>query len=275
MSHLLRQYDRLGDRARLHRQADSRPILIVEGNSDARFLQRVLGKNNAQILVGGTRAPVLEAARDVRRHGLARCACVLDRDFDEEVSVAEAASLPIAAYDGADIEHMLLMTGAFDAMVEELGSTEKLNRFGGVDKLREVAISRARSLAALRRANAMNGWGIDFNSVDLSARLDRRTLELNESGLLDAVFSAAPGSLTRGALQRHSENLVRCPRTGHVLVRGRDALAVVGVSLRKIAGSMTRAESAPERLADILRLSADRPSVEQTAWLSSLKSLIE
>src|SRR6266487_3311642 len=129
----LREYDRLADRIRLHRQVDPRPIIVVEGPSDDRFCKRVISPDIAMIFIAGTRSAVIATAATVASYKLDQIACVVDRDFDDVVADAERAGLPIAAYDSADLEAMLIESPAFQDMLLELGSAEKLHTFGGVD----------------------------------------------------------------------------------------------------------------------------------------------
>src|SRR5690242_3355643 len=102
----LRGFDRLADRLRLHRQVDDRPIAVVEGPADARFLERVIPDGALAVFEAGSRDEVLSAAQELAQSPIDRVACVVDRDFDDEVAEAEASGWPVAPYDGGDLEAM-------------------------------------------------------------------------------------------------------------------------------------------------------------------------
>ena len=67
----------------------------------------------------------------------------------------------------------------------------------------------------------------------------------------------------------------RCPRTGRDLVRGRDLLALVGVGLRKLIGTRSKAQTSSEMLEDVLRSSADLEWLKQSDWFGELLRLGE
>lgn len=135
MESSLRAYDRLADRIRLHRQVDERFVVVVEGPSDRRLVERLIPSSSATVFIGNSRDHVLEAADDLRRFDLDRVACVVDRDFDGRVAATQAAGLPVVSYDGADLEDMLAHSPAMERMIGELGSENKLNSYGGAERL--------------------------------------------------------------------------------------------------------------------------------------------
>ena len=272
----LKEFDRIADRIKLARQQDPRSAVIVEGPTDRLFLARILPEVALEVYVAGSRRDVLEAADDVVHLHIERVACVVDRDFDDEVSLAESRGLPVATYDNADLEAMLWFSTALDDLVQEVGSNEKLQAFGGVRALRRQTFEVLRPLSRLRRANSIYGWGLDFRNLDLQGKLNLRTLALPEQPLCDALWHTELGlekRLLYEATQASSNDLV-CPQSGEVLVRGRDALAVVGVALRRIIGSLRSQQAATDRIEETLRLAANERHVASTYWLASLKGLL-
>lgn len=270
----LRAYDRLADRLRLHRQADSRPIVVVEGDSDRRLLQDVVGDEAAVVFVGGTRTEVLAAAFELERMNVNRVVCIVDHDFDDVVQAAIDAGLPVVAYDGADVEDMLMASPAARRAIEELASDEKLATYGLaslLDTVREQAVPMGR----LRRGNAMNGWGLVFDRIDLRSKVDKRTLELNVLGLCMALAGTAPSAVSVVELQSVAArgDSVGCPRTGRRRLRGRDQLAFVAVALRKLVGSCRKEQTDPEFLAAILRSAANPEWMRSTEWYRCVSSV--
>jgi hypothetical protein len=270
----LRGVDRLPDRIRLHRQADSRAVVVVEGRKDELFVGRLM-PGKVAIFPAGTRDEVIRAARRLRDLELDQVSCVLDRDFDDEVIAAEANGLPIVPYDDADLEAMLWWSPVLSDVVEEIGSRVKLARFGGIAALRDKCIDVVQPLQRLRRANALNGWGIAFDKLELRRRINHRTLSLRVQSLCDALWRPDL-DVDKSALYEAATSFpeAQCPATGRPLVRGRDAIAAVGVALRSTVGNLSYANAEAERIAEIMRLRASEADIHATRWRTRLHDLL-
>lgn len=270
----LRLFDKLADRLRLHRQADSRPIIVVEGESDRRLLQGVLGRDTAPVFVGGCRSDVLSVAAAMVDMGVDRVVCLVDRDFDDTVQAGIDAGLPLVAYDGADLEDMLMGSPAAPRAIEELASDAKLMRYG-VDSLLERVRDQAQPLGRLRRANAQNSWGLVFDSIDLRSKVDKSTLELDVLALCMALTATTADRVSADELKvvASEGSSVACPRTGRRLLRGRDQLAFVGVALRKLVGTRPREQIDPEFLGAVLRAAANPDWLRASQWYRRIIAL--
>ncbi len=266
--------DRVADRIKLHRQVDSRPAVVVEGKSDQRFVARVLSADQLVTFIAGTRAAVLQAAADVASLRLTSVACVVDRDFDDLVAVAESDGLPIVPYDNADLESMLWSTAAMDALIEELGSGDKLSAAGGAAALRSAVGEVLRPVSRLRRANAVNGWGLNFDDgLRLQRRVNLTTLRVRRQSLCDGLWRDDLGidkAFLYAVAEEGADPL--CPATGERLIRGKDALEVTGVALRRLFGNLKRAEASGTHLAECLRLCSSEIAVERTRWREGLRN---
>lgn len=273
----LRNYDRLADRIRLHRQVDGRPVLVTEGYSDRRLVADLLPEGAAAMFVGGTRSEVLAVADFALKSQIDRIACLVDRDFDDAVSEAEQRGLPIVVYDGGDLEDMLLGSPAGERAINELASAPKLGAFGGALALIALVRERTAPLSRLRRANALGEWGLDFASLDLSAKVNRETLHVNVTSVCAALHRTAREGVDRQDLEscaRHDSE-GECPRTCRPLARGRDLLALIGVALRRLVGTRPKAQTTPELLSVVLRTAADREWLRATVWFQDLCGLAQ
>jgi hypothetical protein len=241
---------------------------VVEGTSDEHFSQRILPEG-IDIFIAGTRDTVLVTAHEVRAHGLTQVACLVDRDFDDVVGKAIAAGLPVVAYDGADLECMLFMSPALHTLLREFASDVKLKSFGGPEAVRRTILELVLPVARLRRANATHRWGVNFDGVDFGDRIKVSNLRLDLGPLADALLAASLGpSTTRKDLieAARTSDAPECPQSGCPMVRGKDALAALGVALRRKLGNLQKPEAHHDRLAKVLRVAADRPDLQQTIW---------
>lgn len=274
----LKQYDLIADRIRLHRQVSVRPVLVVEGPTDEQFCERVLPVA-MDTFVATTRGNVLAVAQKLSQFNLTAVLCVVDRDFDDVVTQATDQGWPVVAYDGADLEGMLLFTNALSVMLSALASGDKLRRYGGVAAIRERVVSAVLPISCLRRANAVGGWGLVFDAVELRNRIDGKSLALKAQSYCDALYAAsdsgALGVSRADVYGVFTNSEVDLPVSGVPLVRGRDALSVLGEALRRHIGSLSRDQADADHLASILRLTATTSDVKATEWFASLKQVLQ
>lgn len=271
----LQKYDRLADRIRLHRQADKRPIVVVEGPSDQRLIQDLEG-DSVTTFVAGTRSAVLITAEGTVALGVKRVACLVDRDFDDEVATAEAAGLPVLAWDGADLEDMLLDSPAGARVIEELSSDTKLQLAGGAVAILDRARSQLLPLARLRRANAQHSWYLTFDAVDLTKKIERSSLELQVTSLCSALATRDCGAAATDIHEAaRSHPASTCPRSARYLIRGKDICAFLAVALRSVLGDWSRGGVSPEAIAGGLRAAFRSDWMRQTDWYAEYSFLLE
>lgn len=254
----IRELDSLPDRIKLHRQADQRGILVVEGPSDERFIQR-LAPGRWALFRAGTRNVVISTINEVVTLRVDRVAGLVDRDFDDVALSARERGLPIYWYDNADLEGFLFLGPAFDNMIEELSSEQKLKTYGGISVIREKAVAVAVEIAVLRTENSANKWGLPFDSIDLSKKIDRDTLSLKRTSYCQALAESDYVHVQHNSLHKAINAGLedRESRTSRdIFFSGKDALVVVGVALKTKIGSCDSGVTKNEHLAGVLRLSA-------------------
>jgi hypothetical protein len=273
----IRELDKLSDRIKLHRQADPRGILVIEGPSDKRFIER-LAPGQWALFPAGTRNVVISTINDVTCLCVERVAGLIDRDFDSIALKAREEGLPIFWYETADLEGFLFLDEAFGGMLNELASEQKLKSFGGISAVREKAISSAFEIAVLRAANCANEWGLPFDRVDLSRKIDRDTLALKRVSYCRAltepthveVHHHVLGQTIQIELDKGNFDAIKGS-----LFSGKDALAVVGVALKNKIGTCSSDVTTYDHLARVLRLTAaitlmDRPPFSDVGYLIDL-----
>lgn len=256
----LREFDRLEDRIRQHRQVDKHPIVIVEGPDDLLVLKNHLpsrlffpadGKRNA-----------LRAADALRDWGITGVRAVVDSDFDQHKPNAW-----VLLYEKRDLEAMLIHLGTLTTVLEHQGSNRKLESNGGADAIVATILGELLPIARLRYANAREGWGLNFDAVDLPSKADRRTLAVDltryAAALIQASDTAASISQALAAMNK-GELDDRGPR-------GKDVVALAGLALRAKIGALPQAACAELHLSAQLR-SAGAFALEQSSWLSRLRA---
>lgn len=263
----LRNYDSVADRIRHSRQSDKRSVVVVEGPSDQRLLDRLTAKRWA-IYPAGTRNVVIDSVERALKLGIDRLAGLIDRDFDDAADSAASKGLPIVSYEEADLEAALMMHDWFDAMILELASPQKLAENGGVAALREAAVKMATQVGAVRRENTLQSWGISFKKLELHKRVSSDSLELNAKGFSSVVARSS------GISEKVIESLVSTTKTFPPppgSFRGKDALIVVQVALKRKFATKRIEDS--DVLPAMLRLGVDHRLLEITPFPALLEQL--
>lgn len=278
----LRELDRLADRIRLHRQRDQRAVVIVEGPSDSRILQRAFQDREIVYFPASTRSLALEAAEKLESWKQGNFACVVDRDFDDDVENAERQLHSIHAYENADMEAMLAVSKAGVDLLLEIGSCEKIEKLGGPESVATQLMGILAPITRLRRANAENGWGLAFDAVDLASKIDKKTMSLKVRPYCTALrekSTDSPALPPLSTLVSYAEGGLgsgrepACPRGSKPYFRGRDFLLVLGVALCGYCGTKRAQSVTQENLEAALRL-AGAPELRASQWGQDLLHLI-
>lgn len=258
----IREFDSLPDRIRHSRQSDQRAVVVVEGPSDQRLLDRVTEKQWA-LYPAGTRDKVIAVVERTIELGVSRLAGLIDRDFDNAARASTSRGLPVVSFDEADLEAALINEDWFDGLVLELSSPIKLAINGGVESLRESAIKMATLVGLVRRENALHSWGINFDDVEIHQRIDARTLTLKVQGFSSVACRCSGGSVSESEIRRVLATEITYPPPAGSF-RGKDALALVQVALKRIYGEK-RIENA-DILPAMLRLSVDKKLLDMVPF---------
>lgn len=265
MSSSLRDLDRVEDRIRQHRQVESVPVLVVEGPDDLLLLRDHLRRE--VIFPADGKRNALRAMESLAAWSISGVRAILDADFDEP---EQRTDTRILLYEGRDLEGMLVLLGVLAHLLEHQGSASKLRNLGGPEELCRQLVREAHSIAEIRAANARESWGLRFDGVDVSPKVDRVTLKLDVSGFVAALIQASDTDVDAAT--------VLSTVTGGTLdgrgPRGRDILAFAGRALRARVGSLQAAATTVDVLSRQLRSSSGL-AVDRSDWLSSVRASID
>ncbi|MFI9160646.1 hypothetical protein [Kitasatospora aureofaciens] len=234
-------------------------MIIVEGPSDERILKRAFG-SGVSYFSAGARNIALEESQTLHDWNQDYFTCVVDRDFDDTVKEFEGRQVPIHAYENADLEAMLSVSGAAASLMAEMGSAAKIQEKGGADYILDKLLKMLEPVTILRRANVENSWGIAFDAIDLRSKIDKKSWSLKLQGYcaaLNETSGDAPGQkilLQYATGERPLKEMPLCPRSVAPYFRGRDFLAMLSVYLCGYCGTRRAQSVEPEILEAALRL---------------------
>jgi hypothetical protein len=268
----LREIDHVADvisRLRLDEAARTSGALIVEGSADQRALQSAFDELQLTFFPVGGRNNVLSIADRLAESYLPGVVCIADADFDHEVS-DRSDQWFLVFTDNGDLDAMLFFSPALHRVLETWANEQKLRDLGGTSGLRQRICEEARVVAVLRAANAKKRLGLPFDAVDLQDIVPIRTFKVNVAGLLDrlAMLSGKPRNVVEEAA---SERCPLCAQTGEPLLNGGDCLAMVGIALRRLVGSLSKQQIADKFAERSTRLALRPGDLDETPFAARLE----
>lgn len=263
MTASVKELDRVEDRIRMHRQVKRESVLLVEGPSDALVLRPLV--DGVKIFAANNKSNVYRAVSALKSWGIAGVRGVVDRDFDEDPEAAQ-----VIAWDGRDLENMLIGLGVLAEVLEHQGSDVKLAKVGGAPALVQKLIMTLSEVSRLRRINAREGLGLPFDDVSLASKVNQKTLSLDLKSYVTALLSKAnyPVQLAQLLAQIASEE------EDALGPRGKDVVALAGVALRSVAGNL-KAHACDEPVLSGQLRSSSQFALHASEWIARLRQELE
>ncbi|WP_382304510.1 hypothetical protein [Herbiconiux sp. UC225_62] len=259
----LRELDRVEDRIRQQRQWTDSPVLLVEGPDDLNVLRQHLP--GVSIFPADGKANALRAVRSLQAWNIEDVLAVVDRDFDDPSQTQDIEGR-LHPYARRDLEGMLIGLGVLAHVLEHQGSAAKLTACGGSEALVARLEEIAAPLTSLRDHNARHNYGLSFDGTDFVGKVDLRTLDFRMQAYCAALIS-------RSETEVQIDTLVQAAATAvadDLGPRGKDVIALAGVALRRVAGSLAHAAVDEPVLTGQLHSSAGF-LLSKDEWLSELK----
>ncbi|MGW7033485.1 hypothetical protein ACWGFX_40730 [Streptomyces xanthophaeus] len=277
----IRAFDNLADRIRLHRQHDTRPILIVEGVTDEKFLRSEYGERWIYFSAAG-RVNAIRAIAELAEYSKhSSVICIVDRDFDDAVTSCEHR-LPVLSYRNADLEGMITAEEGVLGVVLDNLSSGKVDSPAKRSQLLYDVMSLVVPVSRLRRANFINGWSLPFDEVEPANSVDTKKLSFSIRGYCTSLRAKAlengGESPSLSALIDIADGTVEiampiCPHGAAEYFSGKDFAAMLGVALRRKYGDLALAQAGRDQMVAALRMSASG-RVSRTDWGSKLEAIL-
>lgn len=242
----LRDFDRVEDRIRQHRQAIHDAVLIVEGPSDYYLLKEFFAAEN--IFPAQGKKNVIDAVSVLNSWGITGIRGLVDRDFEDPPKINS-----IITYDFRDLEGAIVNLGGLKTIVEAFGSASKIENAGGINSVVDTILTAVKPLTFLRAINHREQHHLKFDAVDIQGKIDRTSLELKTTSYATALNAVSDSNLGSDKIEWYLNNSQELDDLGP---RGRDVLSWTGVALRKRVGTLSQAESRVQNLENALKISS-------------------
>ena len=248
--------DRVANQIRLRRSIYSGTFLLVEGGSDKTFYERFVNKLACElVIVSGkpsSKLRVITVLEILEKSSFQGMLAIVDADFDRLENLVYS-SPNLLRTDTHDLETMLINSPAFNKVVAEFGSEEKIAQFNR--DVRLALLETAMSVGYLLWISQCDRLNLTFDGITFSKFVDEQTLQIDELKLIREVknksqaFSLKDEDLQQRLVSQKSNNhdpwQVCC---GHHLVE------ILSLGLRKALGSNKAADVESSSLERNLRL---------------------
>lgn len=252
----------IANEIRLKRSQHPGPFLVVEGRDDRLFCERYTA-DRCDVVVAEGKESVLEVIRILEHDGSVGVLGMVDPDFDLlEGKVPLGRN--VVTCDAHDLEVALVCSPAFDRLLLELGSREKIQAIGG--DAREWVLSTAAPVGYLRWLSLRENLGLKFQGLKLAPCIDRRTLRMDTMELCRRVIHLSmQAGLDEAELSNAAENLRDDRHDMCHVCCGEDVMDVLSIGLRTSLGTNHQKHVGVELLKQSLRLAFDDTDFRSSA----------
>jgi hypothetical protein len=229
-------------------------ILIVEGDSDYRFMTGFIEYSMCEMLVAEGHENAIKAVAVADKLSVAGIICLLDRDAKPIVE-REGSGTAFVFTDESDLETMLMRSPAFQRVLAEMGSAEKLKRARARKQdAQQLICDAAAPVGALRHISRRDALHLKFETISYDF-VDRRTLIPNVTRLINEVLAKSRNFTTaKATLRVRISELIEQVGNLWDICCGHDLTAIFGRSLCSLFGTLNSGEALPRQIESRLRL---------------------
>lgn len=235
------------------RAAANHTIMLVEGPDDHKVFINFIDSEVCEIIISYGRENAIGAMEILERLNLQGIICIVDSDFSFFTPYVDDPN--IIKTDLHDLETMMFVSGAFDKVLAELGSTAKItNVIESGTHPRELIRKAAHPIGIVRHYSLSNRLGINFEGIGV-AYVNRRTLEVDLDELITHALrrSQMPPTREQGIHGYIAYWMGRHHDHWH-MVCGHDLSEVFGKALQSALGTQNAGATTAEVIERSLRL---------------------
>jgi hypothetical protein len=238
---------------RMRRSTYPGTFLLVEGSSDKIFYERFVDKSGCELVVADGKERVIAVLKilekDANFQGVLG---IIDADFDRLKDSLEHTS-HLFRTDTHDLETMIIKSSAFDKVVDEFGSEEKISRFNR--DIRQAILESGMVVGNLLWISLCDELNLTFEGISFTKFIDEQTLQVNELSLIRHVKNKSQAHALRDEdLKQRLEHEQHKQHDPWQVCRGHDLVEILSIGLRKAIGSNKATEVDSLNLERSLRL---------------------
>jgi 5S rRNA maturation endonuclease (ribonuclease M5) len=255
--------DRIANSIRLLRGNHEGVFLIVEGHSDKLIYERLVNKQEVRVTIASGKNNAIKALSILEKEdNFRRVVAVIDADFSRiEQQIPHSNNLFLT--DEHDLEMMLIKSAAFDKLLKERGSEEKIKAF--TEDIRETLLKLGQEIGKLRWLSLRNKLDLKFEGLNFKNFIDQKNLSINIDKLIISIknHSQKP-SLDEQQIKQDLSVISDENHDPWQLCCGHDFIDILAIALCKVLGTWNANDVKTEVLERELRLAYELSYFYQT-----------
>lgn len=272
----LRSPDGIANKLILTRQYpgnDFLSFLIVEGDTDKNFYRTFIDKDKCEINLAYSKSNAIQILSILEKDGFPGVLAIVDADFDILESKFPS-STNLLFTDTHDLETMIVRSPAFEKVLGEFGSEEKIDqitRTAGKD-VRALLLECSVPIGYLRWVSLREELSLKFEDLDFTQFISREALSLSQPDFIQTVKNK---SQRHDIASTHINASIQDLKNGihdswHVCC-GHDLVSILSIGLRRAIGTCNANDVKPEILERSLRLAFERSYFHKTQLYISIQ----
>ncbi len=255
--------DRIANSIRLLRGDHEGVFLIVEGHSDKLIYERLVNKQEVRVTIASGKNNAIKALSILEKEdNFRRVVAVIDADFSRiEQQILDSNNLFLT--DEHDLEMMLIKSAAFDKLLKERGSEEKIKAF--TEDIRETLLKLGQEIGKLRWLSLRNKLDLKFEGLNFKNFIDQKNLSINIDKLIISIKNNSQKLYLDE--QQIKQDLSAISDENHdpwQLCCGHDFIGILAIALCKVLGTWNANDVKTEVLERELRLAYELSYFYQT-----------
>ncbi|MCK1386878.1 DUF4435 domain-containing protein [Bradyrhizobium sp. 21] len=258
---------------RLLRQIDKRAILLLEGEDDARALDRFVDPKKCDVEIAFGKKNVIDALDLLEDDAFQGIAGLADADFDRVFHIEHPVE-NIYLTDQHDLDLTIFTSSALDRYLREHADADRVKRLFDSDasKLREAVIDSTLPLAFCRLVSARDNLSLYFKDLRHDDFVSPNDLSVDYNQLVNEIILRSNTRCTKDQLLRliavERKQQHDCLQTAN----GHDVAAFLGIALRKMIGNKRIHQTWASEVESGLRLAFDWDALVQTTMYAMLRT---
>jgi 5S rRNA maturation endonuclease (ribonuclease M5) len=255
--------DRIANSIRLLRSDHEGVFLIVEGHSDKLIYERLVNKQEVRVTIASGKNNAIKALSILEKEdNFRRVVAVIDADFSRiEQQIPDSNNLFLT--DEHDLEMMLIKSAAFDKLLKERGSEEKIKAF--TEDIRETLLKLGQEIGKLRWLSLRNKLDLKFEGLNFKNFIDKENLSINIDKLIISIKNHSQKlSLDEQQIKQDLSVISDENHDPWQLCCGHDFIGILAIALCKVLGTWNANDVKTEVLERELRLAYELSYFYQT-----------
>jgi 5S rRNA maturation endonuclease (ribonuclease M5) len=255
--------DRIANSIRLLRGDHEGVFLIVEGHSDKLIYERLVNKQEVRVTIASGKNNAIKALSILEKEdNFRRVVAVIDADFSRiEQQIPDSNNLFLT--DEHDLEMMLIKSAAFDKLLKERGSEEKIKAF--TEDIRETLLKLGQEIGKLRWLSLRNKLDLKFEGLNFKNFIDKENLSINIDKLIISIKNNSQKlSLDEQQIKQDLSVISDENHDPWQLCCGHDFIGILAIALCKVLGTWNANDVKTEVLERELRLAYELSYFYQT-----------